>query len=145
MRKGSGSGLPWPPQVSSSARRAAVCCLAGSGAAPALLTFFIRLFVPESERWQHENARGTTSHWATRDLLGVGIGTLAAGALIYLWAEQIDLVWRLLGSVIALITVTLGYLYPVFRYLQRAGGGELGQVKLRTQTIGRMLMGACLS
>src|SRR5438552_3240179 len=37
-----------------------------SGAAPALLTFFIRLFVPESERWQHEQRRGTTARWATR-------------------------------------------------------------------------------
>jgi MFS family permease len=31
-----------------------------SGALPALLIFFIRLFVPESEKWQHEHARGAT-------------------------------------------------------------------------------------
>src|SRR5208283_635527 len=42
------------------------------GALPALLTFFIRLFVPESERWEEEQKRGATSHWATQDLLGVG-------------------------------------------------------------------------
>src|SRR3989440_2692932 len=41
------------------------------GAVPALLTFFIRLFVPESERWREEKSRGATSHWATRDLAGV--------------------------------------------------------------------------
>src|SRR5262245_35002128 len=37
------------------------------GAVPALLTFFIRLFVPESERWQQEQRRGATSNWAARD------------------------------------------------------------------------------
>lgn len=31
------------------------------GAAPALLTFFIRLFVPESERWRHAAAQRTIS------------------------------------------------------------------------------------
>src|SRR5262249_8548875 len=28
------------------------------GAAPALLTFFVRLFVPESERWENERDKG---------------------------------------------------------------------------------------
>src|SRR5262249_9220316 len=66
------------------------------GALPALLTFFIRLFVPESQRWQREHGSGTTAHWATRDLLGVGFGAIAAGAIIYLWAaEGIDLGLRI--------------------------------------------------
>jgi MFS family permease len=47
------------------------------GAAPALLTFLIRLFVPESEKWQHAKAQGATSAWQTRDLLAVLVG--AAG------------------------------------------------------------------
>ncbi len=38
-------------------------------ALPALLTFFIRIFVPESSRWEHERERGATSHWANRDLV----------------------------------------------------------------------------
>src|SRR5262245_22016910 len=42
------------------------------GALPALLTFFIRLFVPESSRWEHERQRGATSYWAGVDLLAVG-------------------------------------------------------------------------
>src|SRR5947209_2004350 len=41
------------------------------GAVPALLTLFIRLFVPESARWEKERARGATSHWANRDLVAV--------------------------------------------------------------------------
>ena len=41
----------------------------GFGAVPALLTLFIRFFVPESRRWEKERSRGATSHWANRDLL----------------------------------------------------------------------------
>ncbi|HEV3080500.1 MAG TPA: MFS transporter [Gemmataceae bacterium] len=116
-----------------------------TGAAPALLTFFIRLFVPESQRWLHEQKRGATSHWATRDLLGVGIGTAAAVALIYLWGEEIAWTWRVVGSVLALAIVTLGYLYPVFRYLQRGGSTTTSAGQSRATTIRRMLLGACLS
>ena len=45
-----------------------------------MLTFFIRIFVPESEKWEKEKAAGSTSHWATQDLLGVLIGVCGAGA-----------------------------------------------------------------
>src|SRR5262249_11350925 len=38
------------------------------GAVPALLTLFIRLFVPESEKWMKEKESGAASHWAERDL-----------------------------------------------------------------------------
>src|SRR5262245_22337671 len=59
------------------------------GALPALLTFFIRLFVPESERWQEEKTRGATSHWQTRDLIGVLIGAGGGIAIIVLWAADL--------------------------------------------------------
>src|SRR4029077_13225452 len=39
------------------------------GTLPALLTFLIRIFVPESEKWEQERERGSTNHWATQDLL----------------------------------------------------------------------------
>src|SRR5262245_3352694 len=52
------------------------------GALPALLTFFIRLFVPESERWQQEQGRGATSHWAARDLAGIGVGLIGVVTII---------------------------------------------------------------
>jgi MFS family permease len=96
-----------------------------TGALPALLTFFIRLFVPESERWQEEKARGTTSHWATHDLIGVLIGAGGGMAIIYLWAEKdLSLGLRIAGSVPALVVITVGYLYPVTRFLQRAAARE---------------------
>jgi MFS transporter, SHS family, sialic acid transporter len=116
-----------------------------TGAAPALLTFFIRIFVPESERWQHEQTRGATSHWATRDLLGVGVGTAAALGLVYLWAERIAWPWRLLGSGLALVIVTLGFLYPVFRYLQRERAHAIQNLDRTTTLIPRMLLAACIS
>ncbi len=119
------------------------------GTVPALLTFFIRLFVPESERWKHEASRGGTSHWATRDLLGVGVGLLGPALIVYLWAwegtDWLRHTWavRLTGTALGLLVATAGYIYPVLRYLQRqqeAGGGVAWR-----GTLGRMLLAACLS
>lgn len=96
-----------------------------AGALPALLTFFIRLFVPESERWQEEQKRGATSHWATQDLIGVLIGAGGGVAIIYLWAKKdLSLGLRIAGSIPALAVITVGYLYPVARFLQRAAGQD---------------------
>jgi MFS transporter, SHS family, sialic acid transporter len=117
------------------------------GALPALLTFFIRLFVPESERWRHEQRRGSTSHWAARDLLGVGVGAIAACLMIYLWAVDLSLWVRIPGSLLALVVVTLGYTYPVWRYLERSSAvaaGEGGPAVDRRRTLTRMFLGACL-
>lgn len=109
------------------------------GLVPALLTFFIRLFVPESERWQHEQGKGSTTHWATQDLLGVLIGSAAGCAILYVWATEAELPIRLSCTAIALVVVTLGYLYPVVRYLQRSGTAHATGTTVR-----RMLLGACL-
>jgi len=124
------------------------------GAAPALLTFLIRLFVPESHRWEHERDRGTTSHWLTQDLIGVLVGATGGVLIIYLWAATSTQLpngvtlfahnWpvRLIGTLFGLVVAAVGYLYPVRRYIQRqtaaVGAGSKG-------TIGRMLLGAALS
>jgi len=110
------------------------------GAVPALLAFFIQLFVPESARWKQEHAKGTVSHWATRDLLGVGVGLFGIFALLYLWSQELPLGVRILGSLAALAVVTLGYLYPAFRYLGRQGTSQTHEGK----PLARMLLGACL-
>jgi MFS family permease len=123
------------------------------GAAPAVLTFFIRLFVPESGRWQQERSQGTTSHWATRDLIGVGIGALAACAIICVWIDAIiglwvekDAIWlvRAPVTVIGLLVALAGYTFPVLRYLQRSGAGITDPVHGLRPTLSRMLVGACL-
>lgn len=115
------------------------------GAAPALLTFFMRLFVPESERWQHEQKQGATASWATRDLLGVAVGVLGACFMIYVWAAESPWPLRLLGTVLGLVLPTVGYLYPVVRYLQRCGTQSADAVHMLRPTLGRMLLGACLA
>jgi MFS family permease len=124
------------------------------GVAPAILTFFIQLFVPESGRWQEEQRQGATVHWAGRDLAGVGIGMLSALGLIYLWIADVDVLARAIGSLLLLFVATLGYMYPVLRYCQRAEAaskiyGRSTSDKaspLTTRTIvHRMLLGTCLS
>jgi MFS family permease len=119
------------------------------GTAPALLTFFIRTFVPESEKWQHEQGTGSTSNWATRDLLAVLVGMMGPALIVYVWAWDgptilpNSVVVRLLGTLIGLAIATGGYLYPVLRFLQRqtlAGKPIPGD-----NTIPRMLLAAGLS
>jgi MFS family permease len=112
------------------------------GAAPALLTFFIQLLVPESERWQQERGQGRTSNWAVRDLAGVCLGGGGGLAVVYLWAEDFALSFRVAGSLLALVVITAGYTYPVIRYLQRGAGSRAARDWL--PTVRRMLLGACL-
>jgi MFS family permease len=109
------------------------------GAAPAALTFLIRLFVPESERWRGEQERGATAHWSATDLVAVGLGAVAACGVIALWA--VDVAWplRLAGTLAGAVVVTAGYLYPALRYLQRSG------VPDRRPILGRMALAAALS
>ncbi|MBN9118332.1 MAG: MFS transporter [Planctomycetes bacterium] len=114
------------------------------GAVPALLTLLIRLFVPESEKWTKEKEAGRASHWSERDLIGVLVGCGAALGIIYLWSlppEQLDLWPRVLGSVVGLVVVVLGYLYPARGYLARSGLPP----EVRARTLGRMLLAAGIS
>jgi MFS family permease len=117
------------------------------GAAPALLTFLIRLFVPESRRWQHERDQGATGYWATRDLLAVLVGAAGPALIIYLWADReqpYSAVARLAGTVVGLVVATLGYIYPVVRYVQRLVASQAEAHVLRP-TIARMMLAAGLS
>jgi MFS family permease len=85
------------------------------GAIPALMTLFIRLFVPESEKWTKEKEAGKASHWSERDLVGVFVGCAAALGVIYLWSlppDQLDWWVRAAGSAVGLVVVVAGYLYP---------------------------------
>ena len=111
------------------------------GTVPALLTFFILRYVPESERWEAENKAGRTLAWEGRDLFGVLLGAGACWVILYLWI--VDLAWptRLAGTVGCFAIVALGYLYPIWRYLQRS---ELPE-GFRGRTVGTMLLAACLS
>ncbi len=111
------------------------------GAVPALLTFVIRIFVPESERWQEGKAIGKTSHWSSSDLIGVLVGATAGALTISLSVIDIPNGLRLLGTLVGFVVVAGGFLYPVRKYVARAG------VPLEQQRhiLGRMLLAAGLS
>jgi SHS family sialic acid transporter-like MFS transporter len=114
------------------------------GVLPAILTFFIRLFVPESEKWEEEKSRGSTSHWATVDLLGVLIGSSGPGLIIYVWATSAPMEMRIGCTLLGAVVATLGYLYPVFRYLRREREANPSGTST-VNAIPRMLLGATLS
>ncbi len=112
-----------------------------AGAVPALLTLFIRLFVPESEKWEKERDSGAASFWAKRDLIGVLIGAAAALGIIALWASTLSFGIQVAGSLVGLVIVVLGYLMPARGYLSRCGLSA----EVKRRTLGRMLLAAGLS
>lgn len=118
------------------------------GAAPAVLTFFIRLAVPESEKWLHAKEQGSTSQWATRDLLGVVVGAFGALLIVYVWSREMPLSVRIPASLFGLVVALFGYIYPVFQFLKRtrllAGGPDQMRGTMRRLLIGAMLSGVAL-
>ncbi len=116
------------------------------GVLPALLTFFFRLFVPESEKWEKEQQTGGTNHWATRDLMGVLIGSTGPGLIIYVFAVNFSWQIRAVASVIGVVVATMGYLYPVMQYLKRVNQTATSTHHQSNSTaVRRMLLAACLS
>jgi SHS family sialic acid transporter-like MFS transporter len=130
-----------------------------SGALPALLIFFIRLFVPESKKWEQEHSRGATSHWANRDLLGVLVGCAASLLIIWTWmpvgpGHPLHLLadhatakttTAIAITIAGLLVALVGYLWPVRRYLSRANLAGSMRSASESQVLGRMLLGAALS
>src|SRR5439155_15184780 len=96
------------------------------GTIPALLTFFIRMFVPESHKWEKEHATGSTGHWATQDLLAVVIGLSGPAMIVAVWAyrppAEAARTWlavQIAATLAGLAIAVIGYTYPVIRYFQR--------------------------
>jgi len=123
------------------------------GCTPALLTFFFRVFVPESKKWEEERGKGATSHWATRDLLGVLVGALGPGLIVVVWAVKFpsDMssstvgIIRAVGSAVGLVVATYGYLWPVRKYVERYAAQRGNSATPARKIIGRMLLAAGLS
>lgn len=108
------------------------------GIVPALLTFFIRIFVPESAKWEEEREKGHTSNWATQDLVGVLLGALGPALMVYLYQYDRTTIggqvlfehsgWlRGVAIAIGLAMAIAGYTYPVVRFLQRYRNAGLAQ------------------
>ena len=116
------------------------------GTLPAGLTFFFRIFVPESAKWELERGRGSTSNWVASDLLGVLVGAIGPCLIVWVWAdERVNLVWRVSGTVTGLVIATAGYIYPAWRFLQRTFAESSAANNETGRTIRRMFLGACLS
>ncbi len=117
-----------------------------SGSIPALLIFFIRIFVPESSKWEAERDRGATSHWANVDLFGVLIGSVAALAIVWAWSPAgVGALAAMAVTIVGLIIALFGYLYPARRYVARAElAGSLRQGQGRV-IVRMMLFGAGLA
>lgn len=116
------------------------------GTLPAFLTFFFRMFVPESHKWESERGSGTTSNWVTSDLLGVLVGAIGPGMIVWVWADaSIGTPVRIAATLGGVVIATVGYIYPVLRFLQRTFPQTSGSSNEARQTIRRMLLGACLS
>ena len=119
-----------------------------SGAFPALLIFFIRLFVPESSKWEEERDSGKTSHWNNVDLFGVLGGCLAAIGIIYVWSplQKDAAAWiRIVVTIVGLAACLVGFLYPVRQFLTRTIATGQVAAEQKNRVIGRMLFGASLA
>jgi SHS family sialic acid transporter-like MFS transporter len=117
-----------------------------SGALPALLIFFILAFVPESEKWKAEHARGATSHWANVDLAGVLIGTVAALGIIWAWSPiGLAPLGAIAVTIAGLAVALFGFLHPVRRYLARAEAAGSLRSGHGADTVKLMLFGAGLA
>ncbi|HZZ72929.1 MAG TPA: MFS transporter [Pirellulales bacterium] len=116
------------------------------GAFPAILTFLIRIFVPESKRWEQERRNGATAHWATADLIAVFVGALGPGLIIFLWSNpNYGAPLRVAGTVAGLLIACAGFLFPVGRYLQRMTVARPQDPPDWRATLRRMLLAAGLS
>ena len=117
-----------------------------AGALPALLVFFIRAFVPESERWEEERASGRTSHWAVRDLIATVGGAVGAAAVIFAWSPAVDSgLARAIVTPLGILAAFFGFVHPVRMYLRRAlAAGAVGPADAAIAGR-RLILGALLA
>ncbi len=114
------------------------------GAFPAILTFFIRIFVPESEKWIDERSKGATKHFAAKDLWGLVLGCIGPMTMIVAYALARPAWEQWVAVVFALVTAFIGFSSPVRQFLKRGGGESLISVTPK-ETLRRMYLGATLS
>ncbi|WP_044133547.1 MFS transporter [Verrucomicrobium spinosum] len=117
-----------------------------SGAFPAVLIFFIRLFVPESDKWEEEKKTGSTSHWSTPDLLGVLFGAVVAMLIIWAWSPMgVATPAATIITIVGFCAVVWGFLLPVRRYLQRSTAAGNMSEDMRRKVRSNLIIGATLA
>ena len=121
--------------------------IAVSSALPAIINFFILIFVPESHKWEEEKKSGSTSHWATMDLIGVLIACLAAIAIIYVWSPMATVGGAVAGVVtlVGLAIALWGYMHPMRQYMARSVTAGSTLTADRTTIMNNLFLGAGLA
>ena len=118
------------------------------GVFPALLTFFIRLFVPESTKWEDAQTKGATSNWDAKDLWGVVIGCIGPLGMVIAYWMNYPLAVQLVAIAVGLAAAFMGYTHPVRKYLSRSDETSSSSVAspeiLRRMYIGALLSGVAL-
>jgi SHS family sialic acid transporter-like MFS transporter len=112
-----------------------------AGVLPALLTLFVRFFVPESSRWEQVRDRGQTRDWAANDYLFIGVGTLCGVAMVGLWAIDLPLALRAAGTLVLVVAAAACFVAPVVAFLAR---GHVPHFLIR-HDVKHLLLGAGLS
>ncbi len=111
------------------------------GALPAVLTLFLRLFVPESKSWETARDEGKVNHWSASDLPVILVGMAAGVGMVALWATPYSLVVRVPLTLILVATAGGCFLAPIGRYLEASGAPD-AEVR---RSLGRLLFGAGLA
>jgi hypothetical protein len=111
------------------------------GALPALLTLFLRLMVPESQRWLAEKKTGKTQHWSSKDLLLVLLGACLGAMVLTCWVIELPLWARAAITALLLPGVLVCYIFPAWNFLRHSALSR----PLQKRTLGRMLLAAGLS
>ena len=111
------------------------------GAVPSILTLFLRLFVPESAKWEEEKRRGHASKWSGADLLVVLAGTAVGAAVLALWVLDTGWFEKIAGTLAGVVLIAYCFLHPARQFLKRSDVSEAE----RRRTIHRMLLAAALS
>ncbi len=121
--------------------------IAVSSALPAIINFFILIFVPESHKWEAEKKSGSTSHWATMDLMGVLIACIAALGIIYVWSPMTTVGGAVAGvvTVVGMVIALWGYMHPVRQYMARSVAAGSTQSADRSVIMRNLLIGAGLA
>ncbi|MDI1312690.1 MFS transporter [Prosthecobacter sp.] len=121
--------------------------IAVSSALPAIINFFILVFVPESHKWEAEKKSGSTSHWATMDLMGVLIACIAALGIIYVWSPMTTVGGAVAGvvTVVGMVIALWGYMHPVRQYMARSVAAGSTLPADRSVIMRNLLIGAGLA
>ncbi len=111
------------------------------GALPAVLTLFLRLFVPESKPWERARDEGRVNHWGGGDLPIILVGMAAALAMVALWATPFSLAVRVPLTLVLVATAGGCFLAPIGRFLEASGTPD-DEVR---RSLGRLVLGAGLA